>query len=101
MTWVHNALAAVRRYPLPVLALVGLTAGLVAGYAFNAPDISRIIFQITLLAGGLPVVVGTLRGMLRGNFAADIIASLAIIGAAVTGEYLAGVVIVLMQTGGE
>jgi P-type E1-E2 ATPase len=39
--------------------------------------------------------------VLRGDFAADIVASLAIIGALVTGEYLAGCVIVLMQTGGE
>jgi heavy metal translocating P-type ATPase len=39
--------------------------------------------------------------MLHGNFASDIVASLAILGAAATDEYLAGCVIVLMQTGGE
>jgi heavy metal translocating P-type ATPase len=62
---------------------------------------SRAILVLTLVAGGLPVILLTLRGMLHGDFAADIVASLAILGALVTGEYLAGCVIVLMQTGGE
>lgn len=92
---------AARRYPLPALAVVGLVSGLVAQYALRAPDVGRVILFVTLLAGGLPVAAGTVRGMWHRNFAADIVASLAILGAAVTGEYLAGCVIVLMQTGGE
>jgi heavy metal translocating P-type ATPase len=39
--------------------------------------------------------------MLHGIFTGDIVATLAIVGAGVTGEYLAGCVIVIMQTGGE
>jgi P-type E1-E2 ATPase len=39
--------------------------------------------------------------MPHGNFAADIVASLAIAGALVAGDYLAGCVIVLMRTSGE
>ena len=39
--------------------------------------------------------------MLRGRFATDVVATLAIVGALLTGEYLAGAVIVLMQSGGE
>jgi heavy metal translocating P-type ATPase len=46
-------------------------------------------------------VLQTLRGMLRGRFAADIVAMLAIVTAFVLGQYFAGVVIVLMQSGGE
>lgn len=93
--------ATARGHALPIIAMVGLGAGLVAAYGLSSPTISRLILLATLLTGGLPVVLGTLRGMLRGNFASDIVASLAIIGAGVTGEYLAGCVIVLMQTGGE
>lgn len=93
--------AAARRYPLPILALLGLAGGLVARYGLAADDVSRLILLITLMMVGTPVVFGTLRGMLRGEFAADIVASLAIVGALATGEYLAGCVIVLMQTGGE
>jgi heavy metal translocating P-type ATPase len=54
-----------------------------------------------LVAAGLPVVVRTARGMLRGNFAADVAATLSIAGAAALGQPVAGLVIVLMQTGGE
>jgi heavy metal translocating P-type ATPase len=46
-------------------------------------------------------VLQTLRGMLRGRFAADIVAMLAILTAVVLGQYFAGVVIALMQSGGE
>jgi heavy metal translocating P-type ATPase len=98
---VRSGVAGARRYPLPTLALLGLVSGLVAEYGCAANGPARLVWVITLLAAGLPVVVGTVRGMLRGNFAADIVASLAILGAVATEEYLAGCVIVLMQTGGE
>jgi hypothetical protein len=52
---------------------------------------------ITLLAGGLLLVVDTVRGLLRGDFAADIVASLAISGALVTDDYLAGCVSTMTQ----
>lgn len=90
-----------RRYPLPLLTLLGLIAGLIARYLLAAPSVSNLILAGTLAIGGSVVVVRTLIGISRGEFAADIVASLAIIGAAVTQEYFAGAVIVLMQTGGE
>jgi heavy metal translocating P-type ATPase len=92
---------AVARYPLPVAAAAGLASGALARYAAHANRLSDGIFLVTLVVGGSPVLVGTLRGMVHGRFAADIVASLAIAGAALTGEYAAGCVIVLMQTGGE
>jgi heavy metal translocating P-type ATPase len=93
--------SAARRYPLPILALFGLVSGLTAQYGLAAADLARYILLLTLVAVGLPVVFGTLRGIVHGQFAADVVASLAIIGATITNEYLAGCVIVLMQTGGE
>ncbi|TAK20687.1 MAG: heavy metal translocating P-type ATPase [Chloroflexota bacterium] len=90
-----------RRRPIPFVTALGLIVGLVARYGFGALDAGSWILLATLLVGGLPVVVQTVRGMLRGQFAADIVASMAIVGAVVTGEYLAGCVVVLMQSGGE
>ena len=101
MTSAPSLRQAARRYPLPLLVVIGLASGLVAQYAVRSPEVGRAILLATLVAGGLPVVVATVRGMVHGTFAADIVASLAIIGAVVIGEYLAGCVIVLMQTGGE
>jgi heavy metal translocating P-type ATPase len=90
-----------KRYPLPVLAACGLAAGLVTRFVAGAPHLADRIFLATLLVGGTPLVVQTLRGMLRGKFAADIVAMLAIVTAVVVEQYFAGAVIVLMQSGGE
>lgn len=56
---------------------------------------------ILLVATGAPIVWRTLRGALRGHFASDIVATLAIVTAIALRQPIAGLVIVLMQTGGE
>ncbi|MFZ9898174.1 MAG: heavy metal translocating P-type ATPase [Gemmatimonadaceae bacterium] len=55
----------------------------------------------SLVLLGAPVAWRTIRGMFRGEFAADVVAMLAIVTAIVLREPIAGLVIVLMQTGGE
>ena len=89
-----------QRAPIALLAAAGLAAGL-AARLLSAPAAAEQIFLFTLVAGGTPLVYQTLRGMLKGRFAADIVATLAIVGALLLGQYFAGVVIVLMQSGGE
>ncbi|HLS48176.1 MAG TPA: heavy metal translocating P-type ATPase [Gemmatimonadales bacterium] len=56
---------------------------------------------LVLIATGLPLVLRTVWGALRGQFAADIVASLAISTAVAFNEPIAGLVVVLMQSGGE
>src|SRR5688500_12244660 len=56
---------------------------------------------IVLVVSGAPIVWRTARGALHGHFATDIVATLAIITAAILRQPIAGLVIVLMQTGGE
>jgi heavy metal translocating P-type ATPase len=56
---------------------------------------------LLLIITGAPLVFRTVRGMLHGKFATDVIASLAIVGAVALGQPIAGLVVVLMQTGGE
>jgi heavy metal translocating P-type ATPase len=84
---------ALGRRPVALIAAAGLVAGLLAR--------SEEIFLATLLVGGAPLVFQTVRGMLHGRFASDIVAMLAIGTALVLGQYFAGAVIVLMQSGGE
>jgi heavy metal translocating P-type ATPase len=50
---------------------------------------------------GSVVVLRTARGLVRGRFAADIVASFAIVVAFALDQSFAGLVIVVMQTGGE
>jgi heavy metal translocating P-type ATPase len=91
----------VRTYPVPFVAIVGLVAGGLVASAAGRPGLGGLIWYATLVVGGAPVVYHTLRGIMKGKFAADIVAMLAILTAILTNEAFAGVIIVLMQSGGE
>jgi heavy metal translocating P-type ATPase len=89
------------RYPVALLAAIGLGLGVLLRFVFADPPAAGRVFLLTLLVGGIPIVLRTSWGLVRGRFAADVVAMLAIIGAVVFREYFAGAVIVLMQSGGE
>ena len=92
---------ALRSYPLPFVALAGLVMGAAEQFVLGSPGVARWVWYATLVVGGVPVVAKTVSGMLKRRFAADIVAMLAIVTAILTDEAFAGVIIVLMQTGGE
>lgn len=85
----------------PAFAILALVVGglLHIGERYDAPAFWLQYGALILL--GAPVAFRTLRGMLRGQFAADVVAMLAIVTAIALREPVAGLVIVLMQTGGE
>jgi heavy metal translocating P-type ATPase len=56
---------------------------------------------VMLLAGGVPLVWDLLRKLFAGTFGSDLLAGLSIVTSIVLGEYLAGVLVVLMLSGGE
>lgn len=91
-------LAAARTPTLTLAALV--TGGVLATIPATARWWHPFLLGALILLGA-PVVFRTLRGLLRGEFAADVVAMLAIATAMVLREPVAGLVIVLMQTGGE
>ncbi|MCA0456063.1 MAG: cadmium-translocating P-type ATPase [Chloroflexi bacterium] len=91
----------IRENPIPFLALFGLALGAVVRFGAGRVDLADLIWLATLVIGGAPVVYETTKGMLKGDFASDVVAMLAIIAAVLTQEYFAGVIIVLMQSGGE
>jgi heavy metal translocating P-type ATPase len=62
---------------------------------------ASLLWSAGLALTGAPVVWRTLRGVLGGRFAADLVAMLAIVTALLLREPLAGLIVVLMQTGGE
>jgi cation transport ATPase len=86
---------------LPAAALAFLVAGTVAPLLMSADPWRNRIWFAGLLLTGIPVAWRTFAGVLRGEFAADVVAMLAIAGSILLGQPLAGLVVVLMQTGGE
>jgi heavy metal translocating P-type ATPase len=93
-----------RRSSVSFPLITAVTAIVAGGTVYVLPALrgaEATVWGLGLLVSGLPVVYGTLKGAIRGRFAADLVASLAITTAFVLGEPLVGLIVVVMQTGGE
>lgn len=90
-----------KNYPVPVFALVGIFLGVFFRFILLNHTLAHWVWFTTLVIGGLPILYNTLKGMLKGKFALDVVAMLAIITAVILDEAFAGSVVVLMQSGGE
>jgi heavy metal translocating P-type ATPase len=55
---------------------------------------------VMLLLGGVPLVLGLMRALVAGRFGSDLLAGISIVTSLLLGEYLAGVLVVLMLSGG-
>ncbi len=84
---------------LPIGVIVFLAAGGVVALTRNVRAANQVLF-VGLVLTGAPVLWQTVRRAGQGRFAIDVVASFAIVGAVILGQPLAGLVIVLMQSGG-
>ena len=84
--------------PAEVGAIIAVGALL---HLAGASGAASALWTIGLAFTGLPLVWRTLRELKDGRFATDVVATLAIVVAVVQQQQVAGLVIVLMQTGGE
>jgi len=98
---VQKILAFGKNYPIPLFAIFGIVLGIVCRFSFDNHKISDWIWLGTLVIGAIPIVYKTFIGMLKGHFASDIVAMLAILTAIFMDQAFAGAVVVLMQSGGE
>ena len=63
--------------------------------------LAELPLVMMLLLGGLPLVWGLATKLLSGTFGSDLLAGISIVTSVLLGEYLAGVLVVLMLSGGE
>jgi heavy metal translocating P-type ATPase len=84
---------------IPVIAVAGIAVG--GALWFVDPAWGRWLWLAVLVGTGAIVVGHTVRDALRGHWASDIVAALAIVTAVIMREPLAGLIVVIMQTGGE
>jgi heavy metal translocating P-type ATPase len=85
----------------PVAAVLFAIAGSALLSVSRETDWAGRVWFVGLVMTGTPVLVRTVRNVARGHLATDVVATLAIIGALALGHPLAGLIVVLMQTGGE
>ena len=91
----------IRAALLPGAALLCILAGSLLRLSADAGVWGPRVWMIGLVITGMPIVWRTARGVLAGRLAADLVAALAIGGAVAFDQPLAGLVIVVMQSGGE
>ena len=98
---VRHVLDALLPFGWLIFSVVGFLTGVTLRWLLGLPDAAKWVWAGTLLAAGLPFVWQTLVELRHGQFAADVVAALALIVAFAEREYLAGVVIVMMLTTGS
>lgn len=64
-------------------------------------SVADVPLAVMLVVGGMPLVFGLLQDLFSGRFGADLLAGISIVTSVLLGEYLAGVLVVLMLSGGE
>ena len=86
---------------IPAAAVLVALAGSALRLTDLDPSWSIRVWFVGLLLVGSPVLWRTLRHVARLHLATDVVAMLAIVGAILLGQPLAGLIVVIMQTGGE
>ena len=89
------------RYRTPLTAVAVAAAGALVSLGHSSASLGYWIWMAGLLVTSFPLLWATFRGALAGKFAADLVASFAVVAAIILGQPLVGLVIVLMQSGGE
>lgn len=99
--WVTRVWQA-KELPIAVLALLAIAAYLVMRFGMGMePAEARWVLDIALIVGGGPLVIDLAWNLVRGRFGSDLLAGISIVTSLVLGEHLAGVLVVLMLSGGE
>jgi heavy metal translocating P-type ATPase len=80
--------------------LVALTVGIALSLT-ERHQAADVVWAVATAAVLVPLVLDVTRSLLRGDVGVDLIALVAIVGALLLGEYLAGAIIALMLAGGN
>jgi heavy metal translocating P-type ATPase len=86
---------------ISVLAAACILTSLALRFGFHSAAIAwEVPLLLTILAGGIPLLIDLGRNVLTGQFGSDLLAGLSVVTAVLLGEYLVGAIVVLMLSGG-
>jgi len=92
---------------IAALAALAIAIHLLLRFAFPTAarwlghELSTWPLLIAISVGGVPLLIGLLRDVFHFRFGSDLLAGFSIVTAILLGEYLAGVLVVLMLSGGQ
>ncbi|HUJ31082.1 MAG TPA: heavy metal translocating P-type ATPase [Candidatus Acidoferrum sp.] len=96
-----QALLAREPAAIAILAITGIVAHLLLRYAAHVP---KIFWQaplfVVLVLGGVPLIWSLVRKLAAREFGSDHLAGISIVASVLLGEYLVGVIVILMLSGG-
>lgn len=97
---IKNIISFFREYKKLGLIIVLTAIALVLDITSN-DKLAHIILGITSIGMVIPLIINMVQTIRDGSYGVDILAATAIITSVILGEYWAGIIIVLMMTGGE
>lgn len=104
----HKALLYVRRFDETVInrtASIIISAGMLASLTslqvFHQKPTADIMLLVAIGVSALPLLIGTMREVLRLNFSVDILAVLSIVTALLLQQYWVTAIVILMLAGGK
>jgi len=78
-----------------------LLAGAITGSFFSNTTLANIFYIAATLVAGFPILLTSIRGVMEGDLTADLMVSVAMVGALLIGEYSAAALVVFMLMLGE
>jgi heavy metal translocating P-type ATPase len=86
---------------IALLALAAIFLHLILRYLGDAPTmVAQAPLILALVVGGIPLVVRLTRKLFQREFGSDHLAGISIVTSTLLGEYLVGVIVILMLSGG-
>ena len=86
---------------IALLAAAGIAAYFALHYLGGVQaEIYNLPLYLTLAVGGLPLLIGLTRRLLKAEFGSDLLAGISILSSVLLGQFLVGSIIVLMLSGG-
>ena len=85
---------------IAVLAAACILLSLSLHFVWHLSDFSAIPLYVTLVAGGVPLLIDLGEKLLARQFGSDLLAGISVITSILLGEYLVGAIVVLMLSGG-
>ncbi|KAB8139655.1 heavy metal translocating P-type ATPase [Chloroflexia bacterium SDU3-3] len=87
---------------ITIFATAAIVLFVLLRFAWGMPErIAQVPLFAAFAVGGLPLLVALARKLWRREIGSDVLAGIAILASLLLGEYLAGVIVIVMLAGGE
>lgn len=86
---------------IAVAAALAIALHLLLRYAFRLGTVSLLPLYFALAVGGVPLIIGLLRQVMKLEFGSDLLAGFSIVTGVLLHEYLVACIVVLMLSGGS